>query len=120
MNAKILSVAIAVGGLMAASGTVLAGTHDAHEAYQRVFSGDSGRHMLHMEGSPAMGKAAYGTPSMPSAGPHGGITVLTTNGLAAWQETGPTGSMGRAAYGTASGADTETGSEAYRRGFFGD
>jgi len=114
MKAKTLSVAIALSGLMAASGTALA---DAHGAYQRAFFGDSGTTLT--ETGSTMGKAAYGmAAATPFAGPKGGIVVLTTNGLGAWSS-GSSDTMGKAAFGSG-GSGIETSHNGYHRAFYGD
>lgn len=112
MKTKTLSAAIAVSGLMAVSGTVLA---DANDAYRRIFNGDSGGLPMQVE---SMGKAAYGSvTTMPFAGPKGGVLILTESGLALWTATASTESaMGKAAFG--SGA--EAGHDRYHRAFYGD
>jgi len=119
MKARILSAAVAVSGLMAASGTVLA--DDAHNAYQRAFYGDSGMAQAQAENSAPMGKAAYGTAATTQfAGPKGGVVVLTTTGLGQWKDSAiADGAMGKAAFGSG-GSGIETGHDGYNRAFRGD
>lgn len=106
MKAKLLSAAVALGGLMAVSGTVLA---DAHDGYHRAFYGDSGV----VQASDSMGKAVATTSFM---GPTGGVVVLTTAGLAPWLDSASADSAtGKAAFG-ASGPETN----GYHRAFYGD
>lgn len=119
MKAKILYAAVAVSGLMAVGGTVLADV-DAHDGYRRAFSGDSGVVQAQAESSASMGKAAYGTAAAtPFVGPKGGVIVLTTNGLAGWPDTSSDSAMGKAAFGSGS-SDSEAGHIAYHRAFYAD
>lgn len=117
MKARMISAAVAVSGLMAVSGAVLA---DAHDGYQRAFYGDSGTVQIQAERSDAMGKAAYGSAmGTPAAGPKGGIIVLTTNGLGRWVDSSSESASGKAAFGTGS-SGTETALNNYHRAFYGD
>ena len=119
MRAKTFSAAIAVTGLLAVSGTAFAAA-DAHEAYHRAFYGDAGVQAPAENG--AMGKAAYGTATSAAfVGPSGGVRVLTTNGIGAWDKSDTDSSMGKAAFGVAAGGTSSTeGQESYHRAFWGD